>query len=1113
METHDSAPSHGDPIPRSRLKLLECSVNLDFENSTEAFKPGTGSAPRRSGILAGLSLRKVVNLGTPCLVVLGVLAWWASRPTPERVEPGPEPVTAVLARLFSSDRQLHGRVSRGPSIELTPSPPAAALPFSPWDPLLSLQAKLERELTAAPSVEALHATGLLRLYEERLDEAVELLSAAALLSPGAAGVRGDLSAALLERGLGSGARNDFLEALHAAVEGLELAPDHPALVYDFALALDELGLEHRAAAAWEAYLAIDPASEWASEARSRLRTLDLTSSKAEWALLRRQIEDRLADDALEEAGSLVRTRSSTARKEVAEVVLGEWATAQESGVGTEAEHLLALARVVGEVSEAQDGDHLVRDSMRAIHRARATEGELLRTTIIGHRQLAEGIRSRRAGDCDAARAPLADAAVRLHEGGSPLAELARLNWAICLYSSDAQTALPLLGEITSRLRGRNYPWLEAQAEWMHGLAMAATGAPWPAIERYHVAIARFDASNDASGSAGARTVAAEAYRQLGQYDRAWQETLEALAVLGAAGDSVGLDRVLDEAVLALAREGRVATALVFQSEQIEHARRSNSPAISLPTQLILRAGLFRQAERYREALRTIEEARALCAPITDSAARERLEANLALEEALILARTDPSAALEKFETGLDSFDTSGYRLRLPELLHARSVARAASGDPARAEADLSTALAEIDRRQRSTEPTEIRISAFESFQPVYDTAIRFYLDSMNDPIRALELADRAKSRELRAGTGGSGRSPRVADWQAEMAEGTVLVEYAVLPDRLSIWAVTREAVEHQAVDVTSRELQRQVDLFVGTVANGGSAETSLRFAGELFDLLLRPLGTTLKRASSVVFVPDRGLVTVPFRVLYDRENERHLLQTHRVAVAPSASMLSRSSAKRVENPSLLAIGNPALDRRAFPQLESLPWAEEEARRISGLYAVGEALIGEAATRDGVVAGLPGVSVLHLGSHTRPAASHSTEILLAPARPDEPAKPLAIETLDPVLVQGLEVAFVSACSGAVRSPEGGREGLRGPARSLLAAGVPAVIASLWPIDDRASAEIAIGFHEHLVAGASPAEALRLSQMESLATASPHGEGSAAHWGAFELFVTEWPSKHE
>jgi CHAT domain-containing protein len=72
--------------------------------------------------------------------------------------------------------------------------------------------------------------------------------------------------------------------------------------------------------------------------------------------------------------------------------------------------------------------------------------------------------------------------------------------------------------------------------------------------------------------------------------------------------------------------------------------------------------------------------------------------------------------------------------------------------------------------------------------------------------------------------------------------------------------------------------------------------------------------------------------------------------------------------------------------------------------------------------------------------------------------------------------------LSACrSGVERYYKG--EGMIGMSRAFLAAGVPLVSASLWPVDSEATSRLMILFHKHRKTdGLSTAEALRRAQLE-------------------------------
>lgn len=82
----------------------------------------------------------------------------------------------------------------------------------------------------------------------------------------------DLSAAYLARGMWNGDNSDLARARAAADQAWRIEKT-PEAAWNRAAATEHLGLTAEAARAWQDYLALDPSSAWAAEARRRLADL------------------------------------------------------------------------------------------------------------------------------------------------------------------------------------------------------------------------------------------------------------------------------------------------------------------------------------------------------------------------------------------------------------------------------------------------------------------------------------------------------------------------------------------------------------------------------------------------------------------------------------------------------------------------------------------------------------------------------------------------------------------------------------------------------------------------------------------------------------------------
>jgi CHAT domain-containing protein len=100
--------------------------------------------------------------------------------------------------------------------------------------------------------------------------------------------------------------------------------------------------------------------------------------------------------------------------------------------------------------------------------------------------------------------------------------------------------------------------------------------------------------------------------------------------------------------------------------------------------------------------------------------------------------------------------------------------------------------------------------------------------------------------------------------------------------------------------------------------------------------------------------------------------------------------------------------------------------------------------------------------------------------------------------------GAELVVLSACQTALGEEIKG-EGLIGLTRGFLYAGAPRVVATLWEIDDRTTAEAMKRFYQGMLGrGERPAEALRAAQIALWKT---KGWDAPYYWAAFTL-EGEW-----
>jgi len=307
--------------------------------------------------------------------------------------------------------------------------------------------------------------------------------------------------------------------------------------------------------------------------------------------------------------------------------------------------------------------------------------------------------------------------------------------------------------------------------------------------------------------------------------------------------------------------------------------------------------------------------------------------------------------------------------------------------------------------------------------------------------------------------------------------GELFLEYAVGSDTTFLIAVTREDVRAMGLPGADDLLPR-IDLALELCATppdaGDGGQAATRQLAALAAILFGEAAPWLHAASVLVIAPDGPLHRVPFPALAGAAGAPSGL---RVALAPSATLLAtlRSRDARSGRGLLAVAGVPR------PGERSLPGAEREVRALAGRYRDVEARVPSA---PGGGLALGAFDALHFAGHAEvdDQLPWRSALRLGPPAGDDSlltAAEIARAPLDATLVV---LSGCESAGGRVRSGEG----VTGLANAFLAAGAPAVVATLWPVSDATTADLMDRFYQELARGAAAAEALRAAQAAIRAT---------------------------
>ncbi|HZP49417.1 MAG TPA: CHAT domain-containing protein [Vicinamibacterales bacterium] len=391
--------------------------------------------------------------------------------------------------------------------------------------------------------------------------------------------------------------------------------------------------------------------------------------------------------------------------------------------------------------------------------------------------------------------------------------------------------------------------------------------------------------------------------------------------------------------------------------------------------------------------------------------------------------------------------------------------------------------------------------------------------------------------------------------------GTVLLEYALGADRSYMWAVSVDSIDsfvlppRGEVEALARRVYRSIASRNTLPAAATPAERRRLIASADADfgdaaralsrMLLAPIGRAVE-GKRLVIVADGALQYVPFGVLPaptadDRAAEAEpLIVAHEIVAAPSASTIAAlrrdADARHTElkpvaiiadpvfspddprlgahGPAAATPGDSDMARSAsdvgISGFRRLRFSRDEADAIASLAAPAERFeaTGFRASRDTALSpDLARFGTVHFSTHGILDSTHPELSGLVLSLYDDRGRPQdGFLRLHDIYNLELNAALVvlSACETAL-GPAINGEGLIGLARGFMYAGAPRVVASLWNVEDQATATLMKRFYADMMAdGHTPAAALRAAQIsmwKERRWAAPY------YWAAFVL-EGEW-----
>lgn len=1041
------------------------------------------------------------------LVAVLIAVFFFNRPTP-----APSDELASLRAMYEKSRPTQSRISQfvyAPQTQLRGEPDSRE-----QTRLRVIENKLSEANEQSASAQTHYGLGVFYITQQKYPEAIQQLEAALKFSDRDARTHNELGVAYFELAKIVDRDRRFEElsrSLDQFNKAIALDANLLEALFNRALALQELDSTRQAKDAWKLYLQKDNSSPWANEARKNLEQLESQPSSF-------KDDDEVLDDFLtafrnQNFTSAQKihneTKGTLGRATVSQQLARRYLKTTNEKLHAGAAECLAALKYVGDLERNQSGDSFFFELANFYTNAAA--GKL--TQLQDAHELLQSGYEIMARNPSQAIARFELSRDRFTRAGDLCEAAIAESWAIQFLPDIARIteSRERLSRLIANAEARGFVILLPTAYYSRGMGHYDQGNFFESATDLKTALQWAERGNNTFEIQRTQHALAVHYSELGELEPALTYASKLPKTRDLYFQTKAQDWRIKGVLLDLALKLKLlSTAQDFGQERLSMAREwwPNDRRINDSLRSLIEIATAR--EDFPAALQYCGESIQFALAGSSSTDNTRrlaevyyLQANAKRQSKNYLdAIADYDKALE-LNQQFPEVTESLYQVHKGKL----SCYQQLNWQDKFAE-ELRVVFKFAELYRATIREDSSRQAFFASEQDVYDAATNNLLQ-LNDPQGAFVLTETSRARslldfvasgksitEIEKHFGPVARPLSLVQIQSRLPEQVQLVQYAVLPERLAVWILSKDNLKFSEQRITASELKRKIETYQESIVDQEPLAKTRQAGAELYELLIPK---ELAAGKQLCIVPDKFLHQLSFASLV-AANGSYLLQSHALSYAPSASIFVLASEqarqRQDDEEKLLSIGNPAFERSENRGLPDLRDSETEARAISSEYQKSQTLIGSDATRSAFIKDFPRVAVIHFAGHfvANRRSPANSKLLLA-------AGELRSSELGAYKLPLAKLVVLSACETGVESYSES-EGAIGIARTWLGLGAPIVVASQWKVDSGPTKDLMIEFHHNRKSlHMNTAESLRQAQLQMLGrdeTKAPF------YWAAFAPF---------
>lgn len=327
---------------------------------------------------------------------------------------------------------------------------------------------------------------------------------------------------------------------------------------------------------------------------------------------------------------------------------------------------------------------------------------------------------------------------------------------------------------------------------------------------------------------------------------------------------------------------------------------------------------------------------------------------------------------------------------------------------------------------------------------------------------------------------------RTRTLQEIIQPGTALIYTLAMEETLAVILYTDHRYKIHLTPITFAKLHHKITTL--RILSQTKSVNIRQAAQALYQLILQPVAPQLKTVNHLVFIPDTPLQNLPWGAL----NDGSAFLAENYAISASTGLSLNAPAKL--DPSGIRLLTAGVT-------DQLPYVKKELTEIAKIFA-GKAVLDADFTQKALKFELRNqfYRIIHLATHADFTAGANRNYLMTGSGPMNMKQLEDWLKLSSLRENGIELLTLSACKTA----SGDLVNNMGLAGTAIRSGARSVLASLWQVDDRATALLMTEFYQNIKSGDSKATALQKAQLSLI----NHPDYNSPYYWAPFILIGNW-----